>query len=476
MNIDYKELEFKCGLEVHRQMETHKLFCNCPSLTNTEKVDLTIKRKLKASAGELGKIDQAAIYESLKDKTFIYEINTNTSCLVEIDEEPPNELNKEALKTVLEVALLLNAEIIDEIQIMRKVVVDGSNISSFQRTCLIAINGFLNTSKGKVNIPTICLEEESAKKISQENKSVTYNLDRLGIPLIEIATDSTIKDPEHAKEVAELIGMILKSTGNFKAGLGTIRQDVNVSIKGHPRAELKGFQDLRSIPTTIDNEIKRQLDNLKSKKVMQSEVRKVESDFTSSFLRPMPTGSRLYPETDVPSVKITKDTISKIKIPELITEKTIKLEKKYKINQQLARDILEYNIDFGNYAEKYKLNTSLIAELLIEYPKEIKKRFNLTSEKLTQKDFEFVFKNLEEKNITKEAAKDILLNIIQNKHIDLSKYKPVDTSEIENKLKEIIEKNKGASFSALMGEAMKEFKGKADGKAVSELLKKLLKG
>ena len=237
--LDSKNLDFKCGLEIHQQLETHKLFCKCPSLTNTDKVDYTISRKLKASAGELGKTDIAALYETKKDKTFIYEVNKDTACLVELDESPPEELNKEALKTVLQVALLLNAKIIDEIQVMRKVVVDGSNVSGFQRTALIAVNGFLKTSKGQIKIQTICLEEEAAKKIKQDEKSITYNLDRLGIPLIEIATDSCIKDTEHAKEVAELIGMVLRSTGKVKRGLGTIRQDVNVSIKGHPRVELK---------------------------------------------------------------------------------------------------------------------------------------------------------------------------------------------------------------------------------------------
>lgn len=473
--MEYKNLEFKCGLEIHQQLETHKLFCRCPSLTNTEKVDFTVKRRLRASAGELGKVDVAALYETQKNKNFIYEVNKNTSCLVELDESPPEELNKEALQVALQIALLMNAKIVDEIQIMRKTVVDGSNVSGFQRTALVAINGSIKTSKGDVKIPTICLEEEAAKKIKQEENSVIYNLDRLGIPLIEIATDSSIKDPEHAKEVAELIGMILRSTEKAKRGLGSIRQDVNVSIKGHPRVELKGFQDLKGIPKAVENEIKRQLENLKSKKEIKAEVRKVESDFTSTFLRPMPTGSRMYPETDVKPIKITKELLSKIEIPELLTEKAINFEKKYKVNAQLAREIVDSNIPFDYYAEKYCLNPSLLAELLIEYPKEIKRRFNIDQEKLTQKDFEFVFKNLQEKRITREAAKEILLELAQGKHVDLNKYKQVDHRELENKLKEIIHKNKDASFSALMGEAMKTFRGSVDGKIVSDLLKKLMK-
>src|SRR3989338_11105244 len=309
MELNYQELEFKCGLECHQQLSGRKLFCNCPTLNSDKDADIKVERKLRAVAGETGDVDVAAEFEMSKKKRFLYESNSEDTCLVEYDEEPPHGLNREVLETTIKVALLLNAKPIDEIQVMRKTVVDGSNVSGFQRTILIATNGFIKTSKGNVKIPTICLEEEAAKKIKQEDNDITYNLDRLGIPLIEIATDASIKDPDHAKETAELIGMILKSTGNFKSGLGTISQDVNVSIKGHPRVELKGFQDLKGIPKTVETEIKRQLENLKLKKEIKSEVRKVESDFTSTFLRPMPTSARMYPESDIKQIRITKELL-----------------------------------------------------------------------------------------------------------------------------------------------------------------------
>src|SRR3989338_4374960 len=472
--LNYKELGLRIGLEIHREMNTHKLFCQCPSILSDE-TDFEIKRRLHSVKSELGEEDIVAKYEMNKNKYAIYKCNKKLACLVETDEEPPHEVNKEALITALITSKLLNCKIIDEIQFMRKQVLDLSNTSGFQRTGLISIKGFIETSKGRVNIETVCLEEDSARKIKNEEDYVIYNLDRLGIPLIEIATDSSIKDPEHAKEVAEYLGMVLKSTGRFKSGIGSIRQDVNVSIKGHPRVELKGFKDLRRIPKTVDNEIHRQLENLKSKREIKSEVRKVEPDFSSTYLRPMPTGSRMYPETDIPPVKITKELLSEIKIPELITEKAVNIEKKYNLNPVLAREILKLNIPFDYYAEKYSINPNLIAEVLIEIPKELKSRFNVDPKKISGKDFEFVFEHLESKAINREAVKDILLDIAQGKHIDLNKYKHLDTKEIENKLKEIIAKNKGASFSALMGEAMKEFKGKVSGKQISDLLNKLLK-
>src|SRR3990167_7412137 len=230
MELDYQKLGFKCGLEIHQQLEGKKLFCECPTINSNSEPNVKFERRLRAVAGETGEIDIAAKHEMQKGKKFIYEADSNDTCLVEYDEEPPHELNKQALETTLKIALLLNAKIIDEIQVMRKTVVDGSNVSGFQRTALVAMDGFIETSQGKVTIPTICLEEEAAQKLEEDSDFVKYRLDRLGIPLIEIATGTEIKNPEHARETASMIGMVLRSVDGVKRGLGTIRQDVNVSI------------------------------------------------------------------------------------------------------------------------------------------------------------------------------------------------------------------------------------------------------
>ena len=160
MELNYQELGFKCGLEIHQQLEGKKLFCNCPTLNSDKEADIKVERKLKAVIGETGEIDIAAQHEMSKNKKFIYEGSSEDVCIVETDDEPPHELNRQALEIVLQVALLLNARIVDEIQIMRKTVVDGSNVSGFQRTALIAMDGFIESSLGKISIPLICLEEE----------------------------------------------------------------------------------------------------------------------------------------------------------------------------------------------------------------------------------------------------------------------------------------------------------------------------
>lgn len=274
--IDYEKLGLKCGIEIHQQLDTKKLFCQCPSKIREDKPDVVTKRKMRAVAGELGAVDPAALHEFLKNRQLIYEAYSDSNCLVELDEEPPHEINEEALDIVLQVALLLHAKPFSELQVMRKTVIDGSNTSGFQRTLLVAIDGYLESSKGRVKIPTICLEEDAARKVREDKGEVTYRLDRLGIPLIELATAPDIKTPAHTKEVAEKLGMILRATGKVKRGLGTIRQDLNVSILGGERTEIKGVQDLRLIPKLVELEVKRQLMLEEVRKELEKRKIKVE--------------------------------------------------------------------------------------------------------------------------------------------------------------------------------------------------------
>ncbi len=265
---DYKELGLKVGLEVHEQLDTkHKLFCSCPTNVRDDKADVVIKRRLRAAAGETGELDIAAAYEQLRGKHFIYLAYNDTVCDVELDEEPIHRLNDEALHIVLQVAMMLKTRPVDRIQVMRKTVVDGSNTSGFQRTALVAMNGKIvfgggNSSSGngksEVAIQTVCVEEESAKIVERAADYDIYNLSRLGIPLVEIATAADMRTPEEVKEVAEYIGMVLRSTGKVKRGLGTIRQDVNVSIREGARIEIKGAQELRLLPKLVEYEALRQ--------------------------------------------------------------------------------------------------------------------------------------------------------------------------------------------------------------------------
>ncbi|MBU4502616.1 MAG: Glu-tRNA(Gln) amidotransferase subunit GatE, partial [Nanoarchaeota archaeon] len=389
--MNYKKLGLKIGLEIHQRLETHKLFCGCPSVLRDDKPDIIVKRKLRAVAGETGEVDAAAKHEMEKNLEFIYEAYSDTTCNVELDEEPPGPLNRDALEIVLQVSKLLNAKVVDEIHFMRKTVVDGSNTSGFQRTALVAQDGFINTSLGNVKIGFICLEEEAAKNIKESKSSRVWRLDRLGIPLIEIQTEADIKTPEQAKEVAEILGMMLRSTGKVMRGIGTIRQDVNLSIKGGTRVEIKGFQDLKTIPKVIIKEIERQKDMVEQGYEVKSEVRKAEPDGTTSFLRPMPGSARMYPETDVQPIKLSKKWLDKIETPELLTEKAMKIGKKFSLNADMAREVVQAELDLEKYDKQYKnLDASLIANILIETPKEIKSRLKLNPKKIKDKDYDSI--------------------------------------------------------------------------------------
>lgn len=256
--LDYDALGLRCGLEIHQQLETSKLFCRCPSKLREERPHFTIVRRLRPVIGELGEIDIAAAFEQLKGKYFVYEGYHDTTCLVEIDEQPPLPINQEALQIALQIALMLNAKPVDELHIMRKIVIDGSNPSGFQRTVLLAQDGFIEIGGKRISIPTVCLEEDAARIISVEKERIVYRLDRLGIPLIEISTSAEITSPQMCKEAAQKIGLILRST-KVKRGLGTIRQDINVSISKGARVEIKGAQELKLIPKIVELEVKRQL-------------------------------------------------------------------------------------------------------------------------------------------------------------------------------------------------------------------------
>lgn len=252
------ENKLKCGIEVHQRLGSHKLFCNCPSETKLEKPSVVIVRRLHPVASELGESDAAAQFEALKGKKFVYQIFGDACCLVEADCEPPQPLNGEALEIVLTVCKMLECDVVDEVQVMRKTVIDGSNTAGFQRTAVVGVNGKMQTSLGVVGIPTVCIEEESAGIVGEQEGGVIYRLDRLGIPLVEIATSPDIQSPEHAREVAEKLGALLRATGRVQRGIGTIRQDLNVSVEGGARVEVKGVQELKGISEVVKKEAERQ--------------------------------------------------------------------------------------------------------------------------------------------------------------------------------------------------------------------------
>ncbi|MBN1645212.1 Glu-tRNA(Gln) amidotransferase subunit GatE [Candidatus Woesearchaeota archaeon] len=606
--LNYRQLGFKCGIEIHQQLDGRKLFCNCPAELREDEPHYVVKRNLRAVAGEAGQIDIAAREEMAKQKDFYYQGHVDNGCLIELDEMPPNPINKEALNTTLQVCKMLNSRIVEGVQIMRKTVVDGSNTAGFQRTALIGTDGVLDLKETKLGIPTIILEEDACRNISEEKDKVIWGLDRLGIPLIEIGTTPGIRNPEEAKEAAEKLGMLIRSTGKAKRGIGTIRQDVNVSIKKGSRIEIKGAQDLKSIPKLIENEVIRQINLVQTSEELQKrrvkeqrepeikdvtdllknsgskiikqalkekskvlgvrligfkgligmeiqegrrlgtefsdrakviagvggifhsdelpnygitsreveilfkelqcdsqdgfvivadkkkraenavyavveranqailgvpmEVRKANKDNTSSYERPMPGAARMYPETDIPVIRISSKEIEKIEVPELIEEKIPKYEK-MGLSTDLAKLVAKSSKAclFEKFVSLHpKIKAAFIAEVIMTFGRNIKRQFGISISP-SEEDYDAIFSGLSSGKIAKENVMDILKENKPVKQI-IGKYSMISDSELEEEIKKIVSSNKGLAFNALIGEVMKKLRGKASGKKISELLKK----
>jgi glutamyl-tRNA(Gln) amidotransferase subunit E len=277
--LDYKELGMKAGLEVHQQLATKKLFCNCESCLTEDKGDFTVKRKLRPVASEKGEFDNAALQEHEKGLEYIYEGFNNRICLVELDEEPPHSINQEALKITLEIAKIAHMNIFDNAFVMRKIVVNGSNTSGFQRTATIAKDGYLDIDGTKIRVDALFLEEDASKIIEKKQHEVYYKLDRVGIPLIEFTTKADIHNPEIAKKTALKIGEMFRITGKAMRGLGTIRQDLNISIAKGARVEIKGLQYVNLIDLYAENEVLRQVKLLEVKDLLNKKTSKKELKF-----------------------------------------------------------------------------------------------------------------------------------------------------------------------------------------------------
>jgi len=257
--MDYKKIGLKVGIEVHQELATqHKLFCHCPPKLSEAEPEYTFLRRLRPSQSELGEIDPAALFEFLKGTTIKYEGDHTTSCLVEMDEEPPGPLDAETLDLTLSFALMVNSYPMDEVHVMRKTVVDGSNTGGFQRTCVVSLGGDVEVDGKRYGVQQISLEEDAARNVGEEGSIIHYRIDRLGIPLMEIATAPDMHDPVEVQKVALRVGSLLRATGKVRRGLGTIRQDVNVSIMNGKVVEIKGVQDLPLMPTIVEYEAQRQ--------------------------------------------------------------------------------------------------------------------------------------------------------------------------------------------------------------------------
>jgi len=620
--IDFEKIGLKVGLEIHQQLNTNKkLFCKCRPIESDEYTE-KFSRRLRTAKSELGELDPAALFEKTKSKKISYYANSQSSCLVEKDEEPPHDLDYDAKKISLLISCMLESKIFSEIHVMRKTVIDGSNTAGFQRTMLVSQGGNLNVNGKKIGVQAICLEEDAAKLLKDEQDQRNYSLDRLGIPLVEIALEPVIAKPTEVKEIALTLGRLLRVTGMVKRGIGSIRQDVNISVMNSGVVEVKGVQQLDQLEKIIDYEAKRQygliliaeklkklsitiskedvfditevfkdceskiiqnalklkikikailvrnfsgmfgfepypgirlgkeigqlvrffgvggvfhsdelpnygindsdVDNVKkylklvdgdgfliiagedskldyaidsiinrikdAAQGVPAETRGATQDGETIFLRPRPGASRMYPETDIPSISVLPEEIklAKENIPKSWNDSIAEIQQKYSLNSQLSEQIFdsEYLELFEKICENKKNSPNFVASILCSSitnlqrkgfdaillkPEHVIESFELlASDKIPKESLEIIFESImsgKSENVSiamqstdvssmgEDELNDILDKIIQN-NMDLVK-----------------ERGENALVT-LMGIAMKEVRGKASGKMVNALLRK----
>ncbi|MFC1685858.1 hypothetical protein ACFLZZ_02430 [Nanoarchaeota archaeon] len=475
--------KLKAGIEIHQQLDVGKLFCNCDSDLRQDEPDIIVKRRLYAVAGESGKVDAAAAYEESKKRLYIYEGYSDGTCEVEFDESPPREMNEEALKVGLQVALLLNAKPFSVTQVMRKIVVDGSNTSGFQRTVVIARDGWIKINGKKIGIDFIGLEEDAGRRVAETKSSVTYRLDRLGIPLLEVGTAPDISSAEEAKEVALKIGDILRAV-KVRRGIGTIRQDVNVSVPGGARTELKGVQEPSLIVKSINWEADRQRGLVKKKQKVVSAVRNAKPDGSNKYLRPMPGAERMYPETDIPLVRISKEMIEDVRknLPKLRSDIINGLKKKG-VSEEFAKMLVkERRVEAFEALLKTKVDVNLIAKSLVLFPKDIagKQGFSIEGvcNRLNPEILEKVFNYVKLGNVSESAVRQVLETYVKEKDlvkaIKSASVKKTSSSTLKTEIQKVLKSKPGLTQGGYMGLLMGKLKGKAEPSEIARLLKELM--
>jgi len=258
---DYDRIGFMSGLEVHQQLMTEKkLFCRCPAglYHRHDEFDAEVIRHMRPTLSELGEYDGTALMEFKTRKEIIYRLKNESTCTYDVDDTPPFPMNQSALDIAMEISLLSRLNIVGEVHVTRKQYLDGSIPTGFQRTAIIGVEGEIYLKNKTIRLIQLSLEEDSCREISDYRHTRTYNTDRLGMPLIETVTYADMVNPDEVKEACDYIRFLNRSTGRVRTGIGSGRQDVNVSCRGGSRVEIKGVAHTRWIPELTHNEAFRQ--------------------------------------------------------------------------------------------------------------------------------------------------------------------------------------------------------------------------
>ena len=284
-SLDYQSVGLISGLEVHQQLLTdHKLFCRCPAGLYTETHDGEVLRHMRPTLSELGEYDGTALMEFKTRKEIIYLLNHLNVCTYEMDDTPPFLVNQEAIDVAIELCLAMGMDIIDEVHIARKQYLDGSIPTGFQRTAIVGMNGALPFMGRSLTVTHLSVEEDSCREVKDKGHRIVWRTDRLGMPLTETVTGPELVTPEEVRDAILLCGLVARSTGRVRVGMGASRQDVNVSVRGGSRVEIKGVPRAGYAVKLVHNEGIRQVNLLRLREELHRRGMRAPEDIrVSSF-------------------------------------------------------------------------------------------------------------------------------------------------------------------------------------------------
>ncbi len=615
---DYKKVGFKSGLEIHQQLLTEKkLFCRCPAGKYSKEYDAEILRHMRPTLSEMGVYDGTALMEFKTKKNIIYHIKRETVCTYEMDDTPPFLINDDALDIAIGIGMLYNCNLVDELHIARKQYLDGSIPTGFQRTAIYALDGWIPYKNKKIKIVQMSIEEDSCREVSDIFHERVYLTDRLGMPLIETVTEPAMQTPKEVAEVAWQCSKLVRSTQKVRRGMGAAREDVNVSVEGGTRVEIKGVPQISLIPLLTYNEAMRQWNLLRLREELKkrgitpetfkaesyditkllkkvhyaplksaadsgmklsavvlrgfkdllhwqtqtdtyfskeisdrvrviacltnipnvihsdsksdtitssdwqkvkkftnatdsdtmvivwgseedvqtavneiiirareatigipSETRQALSDGTNGFERILPGADRMYPDTDLPPKKITKEKLDNIKqgLPEQFW-KRIEWYSKLGIPKDTVEElsVSKYAELFKKAVNEWEINPTTAAVFLIQFPKRLKK-YGILEEWLNETLLENILKSYADGRIPKDA---LLIKLRTTAELGAFTEEVISNPADEKEINDII-KNLGSGFekiklfnpenknALLMGMIMKKLRGKVPAKIVAD--------
>jgi aspartyl-tRNA(Asn)/glutamyl-tRNA(Gln) amidotransferase subunit B len=424
--------------------------------------------------------------------------------------------NEKAIEYVVRAGLALGSEISKVSKFDRKNyfypdLAKGYQISQYDQP--LCLGGFLDVGEKKIGITRIHLEEDTGKLVHQKGNDFSLvDFNRSGVPLMELVTEPDITSSDEAKKFCEQLQLILRHIGISDADMekGQMRCEANISVstddKLGTKVEVKNLNSFKVVEKAIEYEIKRQAELLDEGKEVAQETRGWDEGKMITFSQREKESAhdyRYFPEPDLPPLEIGDTFVEKLRdeLPELPAQKKKRFVDEYEISgydaEVLVRDktlaeffeesVSEAMASDGAGEKIAKLTANYI---LTEIRKYLDEKTTISDLKLTPENFGELMSIVASGKINSSAAQIVLEEMVKTgadpeqiiAEKNLSQLE--DEGEIENIVKKVIENNSGPAedykagkqnaLQFLVGQTMKETKGKVNPQRAEELLKKYL--